>query len=61
VAASVSKPTADSSGRGVDEQLEAKLDQVLEKVARFGRESLTSEEQQILQRASEIYKRRREN
>ena len=59
VAASVSKPSAEGSGRSVDEQLEAKLDQVLEKVARYGRESLTSEEQQILQRASEIYKRRR--
>jgi membrane associated rhomboid family serine protease len=45
--------------RGVDEQLEAKLDNVLEKVARQGRESLTAEEREILQRASEIYKRRR--
>jgi membrane associated rhomboid family serine protease len=47
-------PTAD-----VDEQLEAKLDAVLEKVARFGRGSLTDSENQILMRASEIYKRRR--
>jgi membrane associated rhomboid family serine protease len=42
-----------------DEQLEAKLDVVLEKVARFGRSSLTEGEQQILLRASEVYKRRR--
>jgi hypothetical protein len=44
---------------GVDEQLEAKLDHVLEKVARLGRDSLTPDETQILLRASEIYKRRR--
>ncbi len=43
----------------VDEQLEAKLDQVLEKVSRSGRDSLTGEEQNILRRASEIYKQRR--
>jgi membrane associated rhomboid family serine protease len=42
-----------------DEQLEAKLDAVLEKVARYGRSSLTETEQQILLRASEVYKRRR--
>jgi membrane associated rhomboid family serine protease len=44
---------------GLDEQLEAKLDQVLEKVSRSGRDSLTGEEQGILSRASEIYKQRR--
>lgn len=43
----------------VDEHLEAKLDAVLEKVARTGKESLTDSERQILVRASEIYKRRR--
>lgn len=43
----------------VDEQLEAKLDNVLEKVARLGKSSLTPEENDILMRASEIYKRRR--
>ncbi len=47
------------AGRSVDEQLEAKLDHVLEKVSRYGRESLTPEERDILLRASEIYKRRR--
>ncbi len=45
--------------RGVDEQLEAKLDLVLEKVSRYGRDSLTPEEKDLLLRASEIYKRRR--
>jgi len=45
--------------RDADEQLEAKLDAVLEKVARFGQSSLTESEQQILLRASEVYKRRR--
>lgn len=43
----------------VDEHLEAKLDAVLEKVARHGQSSLTESERQILFRASEIYKRRR--
>jgi membrane associated rhomboid family serine protease len=42
-----------------DEQLEAKLDAILEKVARQGRASLTESENQILMRASEVYKRRR--
>ena len=43
----------------VDEHLEAKLDQVLEKVARYGQDSLTDSERQILFRASEVYKRKR--
>jgi len=42
-----------------NEHLEAKLDAVLEKVARHGQSSLTESEREILQRASEIYKRRR--
>lgn len=41
-----------------DEQLEAKLDAVLEKVARLGQESLSDSERQILMRASEVFKRR---
>jgi membrane associated rhomboid family serine protease len=43
----------------VDEQLEAKLDAVLEKVARSGQGSLTEGERQVLLRASEAYKKRR--
>lgn len=43
----------------LDEQLEAKLDQILEKVARSGRGSLTAAEHEILQLASAEYKRRR--
>ena len=43
----------------LDEQLEAKLDQVLEKVSRSGKDSLTGDEQNILRRASEVYKQRR--
>ena len=43
----------------LDEHLEAKLDAVLEKVARFGQASLTDAERQILLKASEIYKRKR--
>jgi membrane associated rhomboid family serine protease len=45
--------------KDVDEHLEAKLDEVLEKVARFGQDSLTDSERQILFRASEVYKKRR--
>jgi membrane associated rhomboid family serine protease len=47
------------SGNANNEHLEAQLDAVLEKVARYGRSSLTESENNILQRASEIYKRRR--
>lgn len=42
-----------------DTQLEAELDAVLEKVARHGKSSLTEREQQVLMRASEIYRNRR--
>lgn len=42
-----------------DSQLEAELDAVLEKVARHGKSSLTEREQQVLMRASEIYRNRR--
>lgn len=42
-----------------DENLEAKVDQVLEKVSKFGQESLTPEEREILFKASELYKKRR--
>jgi len=52
-------PTMPRAARAVDEQLEAKLDQVLSKVAKLGRASLTPEENEILQRASEIYKKKR--
>jgi membrane associated rhomboid family serine protease len=43
----------------VDEHLEAKLDAVLEKIARHGQASLSESEQQILKQASEIYKKRK--
>jgi membrane associated rhomboid family serine protease len=45
--------------REVDETMEARVDAVLEKVARSGQASLTEDERQILLRASEVYKRRR--
>jgi membrane associated rhomboid family serine protease len=51
--------TAAPAGPEIDEQLEAKVDAVLEKVARSGQASLTESERQILLRASEVYKRRR--
>ena len=43
----------------IDEQLEARLDQVLAKVSKYGQESLTPEEREILFKASELYKKRR--
>lgn len=52
--------TASTSGRvEVDEHLEAKVDAVLEKVARHGRDSLTESEKALLVRASEVYRRKR--
>jgi hypothetical protein len=50
---------APPSSPRVDEQLEAQLDAILEKVGRSGKESLTEQERAILLRASEVYKRRR--
>jgi membrane associated rhomboid family serine protease len=43
----------------MDEQLEAQADAVLEKLSREGMASLTPEERDILQRASERYKKKR--
>jgi membrane associated rhomboid family serine protease len=42
-----------------DEQLEAKMDAILEKISRVGKENLTESELQVLRRASEKFKRRR--
>ncbi len=42
-----------------DEQLEAKLDAVLEKVSKHGPECLTPEEREIFYKAGELYKNRR--
>jgi hypothetical protein len=58
VGASVPAPAA-RSGEAPDEQLEAKLDAVLEKVSKHGQSSLTPEEREILFRASEVFKKRR--
>jgi hypothetical protein len=43
----------------MDEHLEAKVDAVLEKVARSGQASLSEAERRVLLQASEIYKRKR--
>ncbi len=43
----------------IDEHLEAKLDAVLEKMSLVGKDNLTDSEKEILMRASEIYRRRR--
>jgi hypothetical protein len=53
------EPVAVAAPSDVDEHLEAKVDAVLEKVGRSGKESLTSAEREILLRASEIYKKKR--
>jgi membrane associated rhomboid family serine protease len=58
-AASVAGAAAIGGGGPVDEHLEAKLDEVLQKVQRHGKESLTEDEREILLKASEIYKKRR--
>jgi membrane associated rhomboid family serine protease len=42
-----------------EEQLEAKVDAILEKISRTGKESLTDSERQVLLRASEAIRRRR--
>lgn len=49
---------ADPAGE-VDARLEAQVDAVLEKVAKFGKSSLTDREHQLLLKASEVYKQRR--
>jgi membrane associated rhomboid family serine protease len=54
-----SVPAAPRPAEAADEQLEAKLDAVLEKVSKYGQESLTAEEREILFKASELYKKRR--
>lgn len=53
------EPVPQPAGGGVDEHLEAKLDAVLAKVARHGKASLTAEENDILMRASEVFKKKR--
>jgi len=55
----VGAPVEASPANAPDEQLEAKLDAVLEKVSKYGQESLTPEEREILFKASELYKKRR--
>jgi membrane associated rhomboid family serine protease len=55
-------PTPVSVGAALppdEEQLEAKMDAILEKISRTGKESLTESERQLLLRASEVFKRRR--
>jgi len=44
---------------GADEPFETRVDRILEKVSRFGQESLSPEERELLFRASELYKKRR--
>jgi membrane associated rhomboid family serine protease len=48
-----------SSSYGMDEHLEAKVDAILVKIKTKGKESLTPQEEEVLKRAAEMYKRRR--
>jgi len=59
--ASVVSPRSLSPDLVVNEHLEAKLDEVLEKVQKHGKDSLTEGERGILLKASEIYKKRRQS
>ena len=52
-------PVASGAATDLDEHLDAKLDAVLEKLSRHGRDSLTDKERDILIKASEIYKKKR--
>jgi len=47
------------AGGMTDESIESRVDRVLDKVSKLGQDSLTSEEREILFRASEVFKRRR--
>ncbi len=42
-----------------EEQLEAKVDAVLEKLSRVGQENLTEHEKEVLRKASEVFRKRR--
>jgi hypothetical protein len=52
-------PVGPSKAAEVDERLEAQVDAVLEKVSRYGQDSLTDSEREILFKASEVYRKRR--
>ena len=58
VAAPVSSLTAVASALD-DEQLEAKVDAILEKISRVGKENITESEREVLLKASERIRRRR--
>jgi membrane associated rhomboid family serine protease len=53
------EPVAAAPRRPEDDQLEAQMDAILEKIQRVGMEGLTEHERQTLVRASEAIKRRR--
>lgn len=52
-------PASVGSGREEEEQLVAQMDAVLEKLQRVGKDGLTESENQVLERASELLRRRR--
>jgi hypothetical protein len=50
---------ANAQPRAIDPSLASRADAILEKISRHGKESLTDEERDILQRASEEYRKRK--
>jgi membrane associated rhomboid family serine protease len=56
---SVAAPSTPPASLLDDEQLEAKMDAVLEKISRVGKENLTDSEREVLLKASELLKKRR--
>lgn len=48
------------AGSDEEDQLEAKVDAVLEKISRVGKENLTDSERQVLLRAAEVFRKRRQ-
>jgi membrane associated rhomboid family serine protease len=52
-------PVAAPASAEPDEQFEARVDALLQKIQQFGKSSLTDSEREFMDRASEVYKRRR--
>ncbi len=58
--APVARVPPPSLSRPDEDQLEAKVDAVLEKLSRVGKENLTDSEREVLLRASEVFRKRKQ-
>ena len=58
--APVARVPPPSLSRPDEDQLEAKVDAVLEKLSRVGKENLTESEREVLLRASEVFRKRKQ-